>query len=80
MSNAAIGKNIAETEYLLLPILKQAKNKWIEQANLINALRDNIQSLNTTLYNIYEEEVNKYKGYFVNDKETDYEETNPLRM
>ncbi len=69
LSEDAIAKNIAETKYLLLPILKKAKNKWIDQANLINALRDNIQSLNSTLDVLYCDKTKNYELFFVTNAE-----------
>ena len=45
----AIGKNAAETEVLLLPILKEAKEKWTELSDILFILRTNIRSVNDIL-------------------------------
>ena len=53
MSTEAIVKNIKETDELLMPILKQAKQKWPELADLLFILRTNITSINNTLKEVY---------------------------
>lgn len=45
----AIGKNVAETEILLMPILKEAKGKWCELSDILFILRTNLQSINDIL-------------------------------
>lgn len=44
-SKDAMAKNIAETEILLLPILKKAKEKYIDLADILFVLRINISTL-----------------------------------
>lgn len=60
----AIGKNAAETEVLLLPILKEAKEKWTELSDILFILRTNIRSVNDILKLQYYEQYQKwYKTY-----------------
>ena len=42
----AMGKNVAETEVLLLPILKRAKERYADLADILFVLRTNITTLN----------------------------------
>ena len=42
----AMGKNVAETEVLLLPVLKQAKERYADLADILFILRTNISTLN----------------------------------
>lgn len=56
----AIGKNVAETETLLLPILKEAKEKWADISDVLFVLRTNIRSINDILKQQYEEDYNKW--------------------
>lgn len=57
----AIGKNAAETEVLLLPVLKEAKEKWAELSDIMFVLRTNIRSVNDILKLQYNEEYEKWK-------------------
>lgn len=45
----AMGKNVAETEVLLLPILKKAKEKYADLADILFVLRINISTLNEAI-------------------------------
>ena len=64
LSRDAIGKNTAETEVLLLPVLKEGKEKWIELADILFVLRTNIKSVNNPNKIHYKEEYEKwYKIY-----------------
>lgn len=45
----AMGKNVAETEVLLLPILKQAKERYADLADILFILRTNISTLNEVI-------------------------------
>lgn len=64
LSSDAIGKNIAETEILLLPTLKEAKERWAELSDLLFVLRNNIKSVNNILKLYYKEDYEKwYKEY-----------------
>ena len=49
LSADAIGKNVAETEVFLLPILKEAKEKWADLSDILFVLRTNIRSVNDIL-------------------------------
>ena len=60
LSADAIGKNCAETEVLLLPILKKAKEEFPEMADPLFILRTNIRTLNDILKLHYSEEYEKW--------------------
>ena len=60
LSDDAIGKNAAETDILLLPILKEAKEKWADLSNILFVLRTNIRSVNDILKLKYEENYNEW--------------------
>lgn len=49
----AIVKNILETDEYILPLLKQAKDKWPDLSDLMFILRTNIRFMNDTLRAIY---------------------------
>lgn len=53
LSEEAVIKNVKETHYLLLPIMKEAKDIWPELADILYILRSNIKSINYTLARIY---------------------------
>lgn len=53
LSRDAIGKNCAETTVLLLPVLKQARDKYAELANIMFVLRTNLRAINDILINQY---------------------------
>lgn len=61
LSDEAIGKNCAETEVLLLPVLKKAKEKWIDLSDIFFILRTNIRSVNDILKLYNEEQYIIYK-------------------
>lgn len=64
LESDAIGKNAAETEVLLLPILKEAKEKWTELSDILFILRTNIRSVNDIFKLQYYEQYQKwYKTY-----------------
>lgn len=60
LSADAIGKNIAETEVLLLPVLKIAKEQWTDISSVLFILRTNIRSMNNILKKYNTEEYNKW--------------------
>ena len=64
LSAEAIGKNAAETEVWLLPILKEAKEKWADLADVLYVLRTNIRSVNDILKLQYKDEYDKYKSMY----------------
>lgn len=57
LDEEAIIKNIKETDELLLPVLKEAKEKWPELSNLLYILRENIRSVNDNLAFVYKVEL-----------------------
>jgi GTP pyrophosphokinase len=60
----AMGKNVAETEVLLLPILKKAKEKYIELADILFVLRINISTLNEAIKFQCFDEYNKWRNIY----------------
>ena len=60
MSADAVGKNVAETEVLLMPILKEAKAKYPELADTLFVLRTNLDVLVNILKKQYSEEYDKW--------------------
>lgn len=64
LSADAIGKNLAETEVLLLPILKEAKNIYVDLADPLFILRTNLETIVRILKNQYQEEYNKWKPIY----------------
>lgn len=60
LSADAIGKNVAETDVLLLPILKEAKEKWADISDILFVLRTNIRSVNDILRANYQEDYEKW--------------------
>lgn len=57
LKDEAIIKNIIETDRLLLPVLKEAKEKWPELSDIMFILRTNIRSVNEPLAYIYKVEL-----------------------
>ena len=60
MSAEAVGKNVAETEVLLMPILKEAKAKYPELADALFVLRTNLEVLVNILKKAYVDEYDKW--------------------
>ena len=60
LSEDAVGKNAAETDILLLPMLKEAKEKWADLADILFVLRTNIRGINDILKLKYEDSYNKW--------------------
>ena len=56
----AMGKNVAETEVLLLPILKKAKERYVDLADTLFVLRTNIATLNGAIKVQCQEEYEKW--------------------
>ena len=67
LSDEAIGKNVAETELLLMPVLKQAKEKWVELSDILFVLRTNIRSINDILKLQYTEQYEKYHRIYTKE-------------
>lgn len=64
LSYDAIGKNAAETELLLLPVLKKAKEKWVDLSDILFVLRTNLRSINDILKLHYKQEYEKWVTEF----------------
>ena len=64
LSADAIGKNLAETEILLLPILKEAKSVYVDLADPLFILRTNLETIVRILKNQYEAEYEKWKPIY----------------
>lgn len=60
MSADAVGKNVAETEVLLMPILKEAKSLYPDLADALFVLRTNLEVLVNILKKQYPEEYDKW--------------------
>lgn len=63
-SRDAMGKNVAETEVLLLPILKKAKEKYVDLADTLFILRTNITTLNEVIKGQCYDEYNKWRNIY----------------
>ncbi len=63
-----IGKNVAETDVLLLPVLKEAKEKWAELSDILFVLRTNIRSVNDILREHYKTEYTKWLKEYTCDQ------------
>lgn len=64
LSDDAVGKNLAETEILLLPILKQAKSVYVDLADPLFILRTNLEVIVRILKKQYEESYEKWKPIY----------------
>jgi GTP pyrophosphokinase len=64
LSADAIGKNLAETEILLLPILKEAKSVYVDLADPLFILRTNLETIVRILKKQYEAEYEKWKPIY----------------
>ena len=64
LSADAIGKNLAETEILLLPILKEAKSIYVDLADPLFILRTNLETIVRILKKQYETEYEKWKPIY----------------
>lgn len=60
LSDDAIGKNLAETEILLLPILKEAKSVFVDLADPLFILRTNLEVIVKILKKQYAESYSKW--------------------
>jgi GTP pyrophosphokinase len=64
LSADAVGKNIAETEVLLMPVLKEAKAIYPDLADVLFIMRTNIEVLLNILKKDYEAEYLKWKPLY----------------
>lgn len=60
LSNDNIGKNLAETELLLIPTLREAKHKYIDISNILFILRTNIESIVEIMKHYHSDEYNEW--------------------
>lgn len=65
LSNDAIGKNTAETDILLLPVLKQAKDKYSDLSDILYVIRTNLKSIAGIYMTIFNSDYEKWKKIFV---------------
>ena len=65
LSAGAVGKNLAETEVLLMPILKEAKAIYPDLADALFILRTNLEVLLNILKKEYEAEYLKWKTSYL---------------
>jgi GTP pyrophosphokinase len=68
MSADAVGKNVAETEVLLMPILKEAKSRYPDLADALFVLRTNLEVLVNILKNQYPDEYGKWWAKYTTDR------------
>jgi hypothetical protein len=61
----SVGKNVAETELLLMPVLKEAKALYPELADVLFIMRTNLEVLINILKKEYEEEYLKWKATYM---------------
>lgn len=64
LSDDAIGKNAAETDVLLLPTLKKAKNKYCDISDILYVIRQNLKSVTGIYIKVYNEDYMRWKGIF----------------
>lgn len=64
LSPSAIGKNIAETEVLLLPVLKSAKALYADLADALFIMRTNLEVLLNILKSQYSKEYEEWKKVY----------------
>ena len=64
MSADAVGKNVAETEVLLMPILKEAKSVYPDLADALFVLRTNLEVLLNILKKQYPEEYDNWRATY----------------
>ncbi len=55
-----IAKNVYETECLLLPLFREAKEQWPDMADLIFVLKENLKQLNGILHAVYTKEYDEF--------------------
>ncbi len=64
MSADSVGKNVAETEVLLLPVLKEAQSRYDDLSDAIYVLRENLRVLLNILSNQFPEEYSMWKKIY----------------
>jgi hypothetical protein len=68
MAAEAVGKNVAETEVLLMPVLKEAKAKYPDLADALFILRTNLEVLVNLLKRQYQEDYDKWWAKYTIDR------------
>lgn len=64
LSDDAIGKNTAETDVLLLPVLKKAKDEYAYLSDILYVIRMNLKSVAGIYMKVYNKEYLKWKEIF----------------
>lgn len=64
LTDDAVAKNIAETEVLLLPVLKSAKSVYPDLANVLFIMRTNLEVLVSILKKQYYDTYTKWKNIY----------------
>lgn len=64
LSNDAIGKNAAETDILLLPVLRDAKDEYPYLSDILYVLRTNLKSVAGVYMKVFRDEYMKWKAVF----------------
>lgn len=64
LSDDAIGKNVAETDILLLPVLKEAKSRYCSLSDILYVLRTNLKSVTGIYMKVYEKNYQEWKAVF----------------
>ena len=67
----AMAKNVAETEVLLLPILKKAKEKYADLADILFVLRTNISTLNEAIKTQCYDEYTRWRYIYLREDKND---------
>ena len=66
-----IAKNLAETDVLLLPVLRKGKEKWPDLSNTLFIIRNNIKSLSYSLRYYHQEEYDKWFKIYSGERNED---------
>lgn len=64
LSDDAIGKNTAETDVLLLPVLKRAKQEYPHLSDILYVLRTNLKSVAGIYMKIFHADYERWHGIF----------------
>jgi len=73
LGSEAVGKNIAETEVLLMPVLREAKELWPDMSDLLYVLRSNLRIVTDILKLYNKDDYEKYLAMY-KSKEKEGEE------
>lgn len=64
LTDDAIGKNTAETDILLLPALKKAKNEYPELSDILYVIRTNLRSIAGIYMKMFNQDYLRWKAVF----------------